>query len=177
AQQHARALAHFAADRVAAPVQAVAEVHVQVPGLAEHGGVARGHAAIRMRRGILAAGVGLHLDDAPRAAIVADQELVEQFGRDQGGMAAVERTRHRRPSGRQTARHRGPAPFWPGARAGGAWTGGVSGMVKDWRGAGAPGVNAGSRDPARRPWPQAGAACPIRTDDLPLTRRLLYQLS
>ena len=35
----------------------------------------------------------------------------------------------------------------------------------------------GEKKPTKRLDFQSGAACRIRTDDLPLTRRLLYQLS
>ena len=88
-KQHRSSLALVAADRVRAPVHAVGEVHVQVTGRAEHGGVASREAAIRVARGIVGPEVGLDLDDAPPAR-AADQDLVEQVGRHLAGVTPEE---------------------------------------------------------------------------------------
>src|SRR5690606_37735251 len=90
ADQHADPFAHLAAHGVGAPVHAVGEVDVHVPGLAEHGGVARGLAAVGVRGGVLGAAVGLDLDDAAGAPVVAHQQLVQQLRRDLARVAPVE---------------------------------------------------------------------------------------
>ena len=67
-QQHGRRLPVVAADHVGAEVHAVGEVDVQVPGRAEHGGVAGRRAPEGVAGRVGGSGVGLDLDDARRPA-------------------------------------------------------------------------------------------------------------
>ena len=74
---------------------AVGEVHVEVPGGPEHRGVARGHAAEPVTRGI-AGLVGLGLNDAPGEPSAVgqppDQGAAEQVGGDLDRRPLVERS-------------------------------------------------------------------------------------
>lgn len=90
ADQHAVAGQVAAADGVAVPVHAIDEIHVQMPGRTEHGGVARGLAAEGVGGRIQRAAIGLYFDDAPAATINGRQDLVEQFGRHHARIALVE---------------------------------------------------------------------------------------
>ncbi len=69
-----------AAHQVQAPVDAVGAIDVGVARRAEHGGVAGGRAAERVRGGVLPV-VGLDLDDPP-AHSVHEQRHADQLGRD-----------------------------------------------------------------------------------------------
>lgn len=89
-QQHRYAFAHFAADNVAAPVHAVSEVDIEVAGLTEHAGRTRRLTAIGVCGRIDTARVGFDFNNAAGSAIVTDQELVEQLGRNLDGRAPVE---------------------------------------------------------------------------------------
>jgi penicillin-binding protein 1A len=71
AQEHGGSRPHVAADDVRAPVDAVGAVHVERPRLAEHGGVARRAAAVRVARGIVR---GIRLDLDERAADTVDEQ-------------------------------------------------------------------------------------------------------
>ena len=68
AQEHRGGVAVLGRDDVGAPVHAVGEVHVEVPGRAEHHLGARRHAPVRVAPGIVGPAVRLDLDDARREA-------------------------------------------------------------------------------------------------------------
>jgi hypothetical protein len=81
-------------------------------GFAEHRGGARGHAAIRMRRRILITGVGFHLHDPPRAAVIAHQQFVQQLGRHLGRVALIEAPRQNLPRLHDLPRNGCTLPVW-----------------------------------------------------------------
>ena len=85
--------ANVLADEVEAPVDAVRAVHVRVAGRAEHGGVARGLAAVAVRGRILVV-VRLDLDDHA-ADSVDEQRDADQVGRDVVDAAGEELTPER----------------------------------------------------------------------------------
>ena len=86
------------ADDVGAPVHAVGEVHVEVAGRAEHRGVARGHAPVRVARRVVGA---RGTPRPPRCAPTSSrtpgsswhEHLVEQQRRERERVAGVERAR------------------------------------------------------------------------------------
>ena len=82
------------ADGVGAPVDAIAEVDVQVSRGAEHGCVAPGLTPVGVAAGIVAPAVGLDLDDPSRPA-TRHQHFVEQVRGNQAGVSLVEPTRDR----------------------------------------------------------------------------------
>ena len=91
-QQHSEALAHLTAHSVCAPVNAIAEVDVEVAGLAKHRGVSLCSAAIGMGGRILGAAVGLNFHNAASASVSDDDELVQQLGGDDARVAGIEGT-------------------------------------------------------------------------------------
>ena len=104
-KQHRSSSPSWPQTALRAPVHAVGEVHVQVAGRAEHGGVASREAAIRVARGIVGAEIGLDLDDAAPAR-AADQDLVEQVG----ATSRASRRKKSRPRGFSATAPRGPRP-------------------------------------------------------------------
>lgn len=101
-QQHAPAFTFRAADGVAAPVHAVGEIHIHVPRRAKHRAIALGGAVERMRSGIFYAAISFDFDDSAGTPVIAQQDLVQQFGRDHPWIALEKGTRQalqRRDSG------------------------------------------------------------------------------
>ncbi len=102
AQQHRGGVAGLGRDDVGAPVHAVGEVHVEVPGRPEHHLGARRHAPVRVAAGVVGPEVRLDLDDARRqpTPVVgpAHEQLVEQVGREHASVTRVERTWQRAPA-------------------------------------------------------------------------------
>lgn len=83
-----------AGDDVGASMDAVAEVHVQMPGGAEHHGIAFGPTSERVA-GRIVGGIRLGLDDPSRcrdALAFDDQDLAEQLRCDDGGIASEPRS-------------------------------------------------------------------------------------
>ncbi len=84
AEQDGRAPSFATTHGVGAPVHAVGEVHVQVAGRAEHHLVARRRTPEGVASGVLAAGVGLDLDDARdargQALLAPHHKLVQKRG-------------------------------------------------------------------------------------------------
>src|SRR5512144_526937 len=99
AHQHRLGRSGRGADQVHAPVHAVREVHVDVPGRAEHRGVAGGAAAVGVRPWVRRAGVGLYLGqpygDETVVGVVLD-DAAEQVARDGEHRAIEEGARQRR---------------------------------------------------------------------------------